>query len=53
MIGATRVDGVYLNTGHGGLGWTQAPGSSKALADQIAGIDSDFDLSDYSVSRFA
>ncbi len=52
MIGATGVDGVYVNTGHGGLGWTQAPGSSRALADLIAGVESGLDLSDYAVSRF-
>ncbi len=37
MIGATKVDNVCLNTGHGGLGLTQAAGSSQALADQIVG----------------
>jgi D-amino-acid dehydrogenase len=52
VIGASRVEGVYLNTGHGGLGWTQAAGSGKALADLIAGASGAFDLSDYSISRF-
>ncbi|MFK7888515.1 MAG: FAD-dependent oxidoreductase [Gammaproteobacteria bacterium] len=52
MIGETPVKGVYVNTGHGGLGWTQAPGSSKALADLIAGDDSRFDLSGFSIARF-
>ncbi len=36
-IGATRYDNLYLNTGHGTLGWTQACGSGRALADLIAG----------------
>lgn len=52
IIGKTHVDGVYVNTGHGGLGWTQAPGSSKALADQIAGVGPEFDLAAFSVARF-
>ena len=52
MIGATSVKGLYVNTGHGGLGWTQAPGSAKALADEIAGVRMTFDLSDFSVERF-
>ena len=52
MIGETQVDGVYVNTGHGGLGFTQAPGSSKALADLVAGVSPQFDLADFSVSRF-
>ena len=52
MIGRTSVDGVYVNTGHGGLGFTQAPGSSRALADLIVGETPQLDLADYSVMRF-
>lgn len=52
IIGESPVPGVYLNTGHGGLGWTQALGSGKALADRIAGLAPDLDLSPYSYSRF-
>lgn len=36
-IGATRIRGLYLNTGHGTLGWTLACGSAQALADIIDG----------------
>jgi D-amino-acid dehydrogenase len=36
-IGATRYENLYLNTGHGTLGWTHACGSGKALADIIGG----------------
>ena len=32
LIGATRIGGVYLNTGHGTLGWTEACGSAQALS---------------------
>jgi len=53
MIGSTSVRNVYVNTGHGGLGWTQATGSGKALADHIAGITGAFDLSDFSLGRFS
>ncbi len=35
IIGATRYDNLYLNTGHGTLGWTLACGSASALADII------------------
>lgn len=28
---------LFLNTGHGTLGWTQGPGSGKALAEIISG----------------
>ena len=36
VIGATKVPGLYLNTGHGTLGWTMACGSGRYLADVIA-----------------
>ncbi|MBX3590033.1 MAG: D-amino acid dehydrogenase [Burkholderiaceae bacterium] len=36
-IGASRIANLFLNTGHGTLGWTQACGSGRALADLVAG----------------
>jgi D-amino-acid dehydrogenase len=37
LIGRTRYPNLYLNTGHGTLGWTMAAGSGKALADIVSG----------------
>lgn len=37
LIGRTRYSNLYLNTGHGTLGWTLACGSGKALADLLSG----------------
>lgn len=37
LIGRTRVRNLYLNTGHGTLGWTMGVGSGRALADLISG----------------
>jgi D-amino-acid dehydrogenase len=37
LIGRTRLRNLYLNTGHGTLGWTLACGSGAALADLVAG----------------
>jgi len=37
VIGKTRYANLYLNTGHGTLGWTMACGSGSALADILAG----------------
>jgi D-amino-acid dehydrogenase len=37
FIGTTPLDNLYLNTGHGTLGWTMACGSGRALADIISG----------------
>jgi D-amino-acid dehydrogenase len=36
-IGRTRYPNLYLNTGHGTLGWTMACGSGRALADILSG----------------
>jgi D-amino-acid dehydrogenase len=36
-IGPTSIKGLYLNTGHGALGWTLACGSASLLASQIEG----------------
>jgi D-amino-acid dehydrogenase len=37
LIGRTRIPGLFLNTGHGTLGWTLCAGSGRAIADIIAG----------------
>jgi D-amino-acid dehydrogenase len=37
LIGPTKIPNLYLNTGHGTLGWTMACGSGRALADIISG----------------
>jgi D-amino-acid dehydrogenase len=37
LIGKTRIPNLYLNTGHGTLGWTMGVGSGRALADLISG----------------
>jgi D-amino-acid dehydrogenase len=37
VIGRTKLRNLYLNTGHGTLGWTLACGSASVLADLISG----------------
>jgi D-amino-acid dehydrogenase len=37
LIGRTRIQNLYLNTGHGTLGWTMGVGSGRALADLVSG----------------
>ena len=37
LIGRTRLKNLFLNTGHGTLGWTLACGSGRALADLVSG----------------
>jgi D-amino-acid dehydrogenase len=37
LIGRTRLANLFLNTGHGTLGWTLACGSGRALAELVSG----------------
>lgn len=37
FIGVSRMKNLYLNTGHGTLGWTMSCGSGRALADMVSG----------------
>lgn len=43
-IGLSRARNVYLNTGHGTLGWTHGCGSAAALADIVAGREPQVDF---------
>lgn len=36
LIGRTRLENLFLNTGHGTLGWTLACGSARLLADLVS-----------------
>jgi len=44
FLGPARYRNLYLNTGHGHIGWTMACGSAKVTADLIAGRDPGVDL---------
>ncbi len=37
FVGTTKLPNLFLNTGHGTLGWTMACGSGRALADVVSG----------------
>ena len=37
LVGRTRYRNLFLDTGHGTLGWTMACGSGRALADIMSG----------------
>jgi D-amino-acid dehydrogenase len=51
IIGETRFRNLYLNTGHGTLGWTMACGSASILADIISGRKPALDASEYALAR--
>ena len=44
LIGRTKYANLFLNTGHGTLGWTMGLGSGKALADLIDGREPEVDF---------
>lgn len=43
-IGRTRYPSLFLNTGHGTLGWTHSCGSGRAIADLVSGRQPDLDF---------
>lgn len=45
LIGRTRLSNLFLNTGHGTLGWTTGCGSGKAIAALVSGRRPDVDFS--------
>ncbi len=52
VIGPTRYANLYLNTGHGTLGWTMACGSGRVLADLISGRKPEIDVSALAMARY-
>jgi D-amino-acid dehydrogenase len=52
FIGETRAPGLWLTTGHGHLGWTQAMGSADLLGAMIDGEDPAIDPTPFSAKRF-
>lgn len=52
IIGSTPYRNLFLNTGHGPLGWTLCSGSAKLITEHILNIRTELDISDYSVDRF-
>ena len=53
IVGPTRYGNLYLNTGHGTLGWTMACGSGRVLADMISGVKPAIETEDLALSRYA
>ena len=52
LLGATGLANLFLNTGHGHLGWTLAAGSARLVADVVAGREPPLDVEDYALTRF-
>ena len=52
VIGATKYSNLWLNTGHGTLGWTMACGSARYLADLVDGRAPAIDSEGLDISRY-
>ncbi|SLN57346.1 D-amino acid dehydrogenase [Oceanibacterium hippocampi] len=52
LIGPTPYANLFLDTGHGTLGWTMAAGSARVLAELVAGRPSPIDLDGLTMQRF-
>ena len=52
IIGVSKYSNLYLNTGHGTLGWTMACGSGRVLADIMSGRKPDIDVRDLGPGRY-
>ncbi len=53
IIGPTVISNLWVNTGHGHLGWTMAAGSGHLLADLVSGDSPTIDSAPYDLKRFA
>ncbi len=52
VIGPTRYRNLFLNTGHGTLGWTMACGSAQVIADLMSGVTPAIETADLAISRY-
>lgn len=53
IIGSTSIENLFLNTGHGTLGWTMACGSGRLLADIVSGRQPEIDTLGLGVERYS
>ena len=53
VVGATPLGNLFVNTGHGTLGWTMACGSASVIADLVGGTSPAIRADDLAVFRYA
>jgi len=51
VLGASGVEGIWLNIGHGSSGWALACGSARIVADAIAGSRPEIDTDGLGIGR--
>jgi D-amino-acid dehydrogenase len=52
LLGASGVQGLWLNVGHGSTGWAMAMGSGRVVADLVVGKVPEIDLERVGVGRY-
>ena len=52
LLGPSPIRNLWLNTGHGTLGWTMACGSGRIIADLISGKQPEISMSGLMLERF-
>ncbi|AWB49874.1 D-amino acid dehydrogenase [Gemmobacter aquarius] len=52
VVGRSPVSNLFLNTGHGTLGWTMAAGSGRVLADLVSGRSTEIESADLGFARY-
>ncbi|PJI29527.1 D-amino acid dehydrogenase [Acinetobacter pseudolwoffii] len=53
IIGVTRFKNLFLNTGHGTLGWTMACGSGKLISDMVLNHKTEISTEGLSLGRYS
>ena len=53
VLGPTKYENLFVNTGHGTLGWTMACGSGRAVADVVMGKTPEISFDGLTAARFA
>ncbi len=52
IVGRSPIANLYVNTGHGTLGWTMAAGSGQVLADIVSGRRAGIEAADLGYARY-
>jgi D-amino-acid dehydrogenase len=52
VVGGTHLHNLFINAGHGTLGWTMSCGSGKLIADLVTGVRPEISTEGLDVSRY-
>jgi D-amino-acid dehydrogenase len=52
ILGASPLKNLWMNTGHGHIGWTMACGSSRIVVDRMMGRKPEIDDAPFLLSRY-